>query len=264
MPFEESRPSKDWINDNKFSNRIHNGYAATGNQFPHQVALNIPIGTINSVCGGSVLSNLWILTAAHCLFNRNQVTIRVGTVSLNSGGHSQTSFLFHNHPNFHTTTFNNDVSLVRVPAPLPLSAAIQVIRLPTRGQAAHHHFLGVQATVSGWGEVVPGSGVQANLRWVNVRVISNDQCRASFSAASIVDHVVCTVGYANPSQGVCGSDSGGPLYVMEGGIRTQMGIVAFGAGNNAGGCAGGHPSAYMRPSHFLDWIASHTGIQPRN
>lgn len=244
------------------SNRIHNGHAAAANQFPHQVALFIPIGADASVCGGSIISNLWILTAAHCLHNRRQVTLRFGSIHFNSADYSHTTERIINHPNFHTITLNHDVSLVRTNTPIPLSSGIRVIRLPTRNQE-HTPFTGQTATVSGWGEVFPGSGTQALLRWVDVRIISNDQCRASFNPGSVVNHVVCTLGNGNIHQGICGGDSGGPLFIVENGVRTLVGVVAFGAPANRGGCAAGHPSGYMRTSHFLPWINQHTGIPMR-
>lgn len=152
------------------------------------------------------------------------------------------------------------MSVLSLPTPLTFTVAIQAIRLPTAGQV-ETTWAGVQATVSGWGGGGPGIGVQALLRWVHIRPIPNAQCLAVYGASAIVPHVICGLGYTTPAnQGVCGGDSGGPLTVLEGGIPTQIGVVAFAA---AAGCHIGHPSGFMRTSHFTGWVFQHTGIPVR-
>lgn len=238
------------------------GHAAAANQFPHQVSLRIANQNGgNSVCGGSVLSNQWVMTAAHCLRDRFQAVLRFGSTGRTTGGLSQVSTLFHQHPQYEGGRAN-DISLIRVPSPLPLSAAIQPIRLPSRSQAGAL-FTNYRATVSGFGNIYPGSGVQSHLRWVDVRVITNEECRRTFSANTVLDHIVCTMGYDNPFQGTCGGDSGGALFILEAGIRTQIGVVSFGVSSNSGGCAAGRPNGLVRTSHFLPWVNQVTGIPIR-
>lgn len=264
VPYEESRSNlpPHWIFENEFNNRIHNGHPASHNQHPHQVAMRIPVGNSAFVCGGSVLASHWVLTAAHCVENRSQVQLRFGSINFNSGGVSQVSFHMILHEQYNSFNLNNDIALIGIPSPLTLTLSVQAIRLPHREQMSHT-FVGSTATVSGWGEAFPGSGVQSLLRWVNVRVISNAQCRLTFGPAVVVQHVICTLGLNNPNQGTCGGDSGGPLFVEENGINTLVGVVAFGAHPNIGGCSAGHPSGYMRTAHFLPWINQRSGIPIR-
>lgn len=69
--------------------RIVGGYPASPNQFPHQVAL-LRSGSLT--CGGSLITDKWVLTAAHCIYNGNQVispsllSVLAGTIHLNQGG----------------------------------------------------------------------------------------------------------------------------------------------------------------------------------
>jgi len=238
------------------SARIANGHPAVANQFPFQVALLTPGG---GVCGGSLIASNWVLSAAHCTVG-TQHSLRFGTIQRTTGGIAQTSFHRVNHPAFNPVNLNNDISVLSVPTPLTFTAAIQSIRLPTAGQVGTT-WVGVQATVSGHGNLGPGTPVQALLRWVHMRPITNAACAATYGTATVVAHTICAVGYVNPAnQGHCGGDSGGPLTVLEGGIRTQIGVVVFGA---AAGCHLGHPSGYARTGHFTGWVNQHTGIPVR-
>lgn len=240
--------------------RIANGHAASANQFPHQVSVVSPVGGSFSVCGGSLISTSWVLSAAHCTLPFSQHNLRFGSINLNAGGVAQTSFRSINHPSYNPVTLNNDVSLVPIPTPVGTTASISTVRM-TAGSQIGNTFFNVQATVSGWGEIFPGSGSQTLLRWVHMRPITNIQCTGVYGQSVILPHVICAVGFVSPgNQGTCSGDSGGPLIIMEGGVRTQIGIVSFGS---AHGCNIGLPSGYMRTGHFVSWIASHTGIAVR-
>lgn len=240
--------------------RISNGFPSATNQFPHQVSIMTPMGAQFAVCGGSIISNIWIVTAAHCT-QGGQVNLRFGSLDLWSGGTSQTSFRWIKHPQYDFKTMNYDISVVRIPSTLSFNNAINFIRLPRGGQA-NHSFLDYQSTVSGWGIIGPGSDLQTILRWVNMRVISNAQCARIYGQSVVVSHVMCTVGFNQPeNQGHCDGDSGGPLIIKENGINTLIGIASFGASN---GCHLGYPSGSMRTASFVNWIAAHTQIPVRN
>jgi len=209
-----------------------------------------------SVCGGSIITVRWVLTAAHCVSNRQQFTLRFGSLYLRNGGQSQTSFRATHHPQFNEATLNNDIGVVSIPSALTFSNAVQAVRLPTAAEGAQT-FNGILAIVSGWGAISNLIGVQDYLRWVDMRVIPNAECSQVFGPTHVVSHVLCGVGYTSPSnQGHCGGDSGGPLVTYIGNETVQIGVVSFGAEN---GCGYSFPSGYMRTGHFIEWINSQTG-----
>ncbi|KAJ6636850.1 Serine protease 2 [Pseudolycoriella hygida] len=239
--------------------RIANGQPANENQIPYQVAVLSPIGHVFSICGGSIISTGWVLTAAHCTDGYSQHNLRFGTITSTIGGQVQTAFESIIHPEYNRDNKNFDISIIPIPTPLVLTAAIQVIRLPTNRQISST-FADVSAVVSGWGSTYNGGGASQILNWAEMRVIRNSECADFFGNTVVVDHVLCAVGSGGPTQGHCGGDSGGPLTIVEAGVRTQIGVVSFGA---AAGCNNPYPSGYMRTSNFIHWINEKTSIPIR-
>lgn len=135
-----------------FSGRIVNGSPANPNQFPWQASVRAG----GSLCGGSIISAGWILTAAHCTRGFSSFTIGVGSNNLNGPLVQLTSTRVIEHPNYNPTNLNNDVSLIGLPSSLSFSASIQAVRLPSLSQAGTT-FLGLQSAVSGWGRTSDGN-----------------------------------------------------------------------------------------------------------
>jgi len=173
-----------------------------------------------------------------------------------------TSYNGWTHPQWNEQDLSNDLALIELPSPLPMSDYITTSCLPAAGDVPS---VGTMATVTGWGKPSDSAGgISDVLREVrDVPIISNSDCNDVYGIVG--DGVVCidTAG----GRGSCNGDSGGPFIVKADGSAsggpsqgtqwTQHGIVSFGA---ASGCEAGLPAGYTRTETYLDWILSETGI----
>ncbi|XP_053690512.1 collagenase-like [Sabethes cyaneus] len=236
--------------------RIVNGFPASPGQFPYQVMLRGFTATGALACGGSLISNEWVLTAAHCITGVQRFEIVMGTIVSASPevlGHS-TNFIIH--PSYNPSNLNNDIGLIRLDTPVGFSQNIQPINLPSADRTGET-FLDNIATVSGFGRTSDTGPVSPTKNWVNIRVISNAACAAVYGSSVVVASTICGTGADAANQSTCQGDSGGPLAIQEGGASLQIGVVSF---VSSAGCTSGHPSGYVRTTHFRSWINSQTGI----
>ncbi|KAK8405229.1 hypothetical protein O3P69_001653 [Scylla paramamosain] len=229
------------------SSRIVGGEEATPHSWPHQVALFIDNMYF---CGGSLISNEWVLTAAHCADGAGFIDVVMGAHNIRQNEPSQVSMTsrdFFTHEHWNSFLLTNDLALVRLPSPVTFNDNIQAVKLPSSDVS-----VGDLVTPTGWGRPSDSaSGISDVLRQVTVPVISNEDCNAVYGIVG--SGVVCIDGAGGHS--TCNGDSGGPLNK---GGRTY-GITSFGS---AAGCEKGYPAAFTRVYHYLDWIQEKTGVTP--
>lgn len=211
------------------SSRIVGGNEAVPNAHPYQVALLHQRILLTAMCGGSVISPLVILTAAHCPINSQSTTVISGAHNMNVVEATQQrrtvqSANYRIHPNYNNQNLNNDIATLILPTALTFNTFVQPIALAatTAGQ-----FVGVIGQSTGWGRVADGGSSSSVLRVVTNEIISNAQCAAVFGTTVVNAAVICidTTG----GRGTCQGDSGGVLSVAQGGARLQVGVTSFGA-----------------------------------
>lgn len=233
--------------------RVVNGETATLGQFPYQVLLRVQLAQGKALCGGSLLSDQWVLTAGHCTDGASSFEVTLGAVDLDSesddGRVVLTATEYYRHEKYNPLFATNDVAVVKLPHPVELNDRVQPVDLPTGSDS----YADSKVVVSGWGLQKNGGKVADKLQYAPLTVITNNECSKTFSPLVVKKTTLCAKGEHKESP--CNGDSGGPL-VLEG-TKTQVGVVSFG---HASGCELGYPGAFARLTSFVDWVKKKTGL----
>ncbi|KAF7659521.1 hypothetical protein LDENG_00295790 [Lucifuga dentata] len=240
-------------------NRIVGGVAATEGAWPWQVDVQTKEGHI---CGGSIITASWVLSAAHCFpdpYEVNAYIIYVGRHQLNGLNRHETAHRVKRIviPSGYVEPHEGkDVALVQLSNPVTWSDYIRPICLPTSRALFPD---GMQCYVTGWGHIrhdVPLPGV-GTLQEVQVPLISQSSCQAMYQQhptdkVNILYDMICA-GFQQGGKDSCQGDSGGPLVCkMVNGTWVQAGVVSFGQG-----CAEANkPGVYARVTSYTEFIRS--------
>uniref|UniRef100_A0A2H1VHU4 SFRICE_019798 n=1 Tax=Spodoptera frugiperda TaxID=7108 RepID=A0A2H1VHU4_SPOFR len=242
------------------SARIVGGNEAAIGSHPHMVGLSSGVLIRSNFCGGSLISQRTILTAAHCIrhvysFGSLTSSLRatVGTNRWNSGGTAYTISRNVTHPHYVHSLIKNDLGVLITSSDVVLNNLVQVVPIT-------YDFVGegVQARVAGWGNIRAGGPSSAALLELTTTTIDGNDCVARAAQARVelnmmhAPHVephieVCT--YHSPGRGTCNGDSGSALRRVDNGH--QFGVVSWGFP-----CALGAPDMFVRISAFQNWLRS--------
>ncbi len=240
------------------SNRIVSGTETNENEWPWQVALVQP-GSDRPFCGGSIINDRYILTAAHCTAGKNpsSIDIIVGEhdwTTKNDGQKKYDVAEIKDHQSYNSQTINNDFSLIRLSEPLTWSDQVRPVCLPADNS---DQFVDEWSVVTGWGTTSSGGSQPPVLQEVVLETMSNAECRSLYGSSTITNQMMCATGAAPAlySKDSCQGDSGGPLVGKNADNRFELrGVVSWGYG-----CASaGNPGVYARVSTVLPWIESET------
>ncbi|KAJ3652181.1 hypothetical protein Zmor_018169 [Zophobas morio] len=237
------------------SGRIIGGSGARAGQFPFAAAIYIDTDDGRYFCGGALISNLWLLTAGHCVRNGIRFTIQLGSNTLNSQDFNRvtvrtnTSFL---HPEFDDLTLQNDIGLIQLNEPVQFSDYISSIFLPSTDLQPDAAVYSI-----GWGQTDDyHPGPVDHLNYANVYTMSDASCKSVYGD-QILEHMICVEGEYN--QGTCLGDLGTPLvrYVLNQQHAEHVGVSSFLSSN---GCESTDPSGYIKTYGYLQWIKNITGL----
>ncbi|XP_036620917.1 transmembrane protease serine 11D-like [Trichosurus vulpecula] len=233
--------------------RIIAGTEARAGDWPWQASLQL-----NNAhhCGAVLISNTWLLTAAHCfrsVSDPRQWSVTFGYI-LSSPEKRVNVRSIIIHPNYIAGTHENDIALVELNGGVTFTRNIHRICLP---QANQDIPVGASAYVTGWGSLQPGgSGVNV-LRQGEVQIISTDDCNAPESYNGAVTSGMICAGKPGGGTDACQGDSGGPLAMADSRqIWSVWGIVSW--GYECG--LPNKPGVYTYVPYYRDWITQQTGL----
>lgn len=209
-------------------------------------------------CGGSIISDTHILTAAHCTIDSFASTLRVyagTTSSSSSAGQVRSVSKITNHPSYSSSTYRNDIAILKLSSPLDLNAlGVDLVCLPDGSTSGEYPPANIDLVAVGWGVTSQGSNiVSPYLQQVTVQSVSSTSsyCRNS----GVVDSSTQMCAGVMPAGGkdTCQGDSGGPLLMFtSNNVWEQVGITSSGDG-----CAqANRPGIYTRVSAYKSWIDS--------
>merc|ERR1712066_622256 len=233
---------------------IVNGYEAIKHEYPFMAAL---MNRQRQFCGGSLIDDNHILTAAHCVahmskYDVQNLRVRLGDHNIRDGVNDGIAVEKRvkrviRHKGFSSSTLWNDVAILTMEDDVQFTTNIQPICL---AQGANK-YVNSHVTVAGWGTLSEAGSQPASMMKVDVKVWTNDMCDSSYGSSApggITSHMLCASDYQKDS---CSGDSGGPLFDCPyNGPCEQIGIVSWGIG-----CAKQqYPGVYTRITEMMPWI----------
>ncbi|XP_029941969.1 chymotrypsin B-like [Salarias fasciatus] len=223
--------------------RILGGEEAVPHSWPWMVSLQTQSGRL--ICGGSLINEYWVVTAAHCDFRVNDYVV--------AGAHNRASstpddvqilrsVLVFTHPNYNASTKNNDIALIKLYKPAILGPTVSPVCLPKSSDS----FFGICVT-TGWGLLQHSSSlIIINLRQAILPLLPEKDCK-EFWGDKITKAMFCA-----GASGVnfCDGDEGGPLVCEINKAWTLVGIASWGSTQ----CSQGSAGVYARMTEFRGWV----------
>ncbi|XP_036128696.1 transmembrane protease serine 11G-like [Molossus molossus] len=233
--------------------KIADGYIARKADWPWQASLQME-GI--HFCGATLISEEWLLTAAHCFDNYKNPKLWMAsfgtTLSHPLLRRRVQSIVIHE--NYAAHKHEDDVALVRLSTPVLFSDDVHRVCLP---DATFEVLPKDKVFVTGWGALKSNGPFPNTLRQVEIEIISNDICNTINVYGGAVSSGMICAGFLSGKLDACEGDSGGPLVTARArNIWYLVGIVSWGID-----CGKENkPGIYTKVTCYRDWIKSKTNI----
>ena len=204
--------------------QIVGGSETTAHSYPWMAALFVDG---KYFCGGTLISDEWVLTAAHCVDgNALEVKVMLGAHNIKAeteeGRVSVNTMMFFTHPAYNPSLLQNDIALIHLINPVQFTNKIRPVCLPSsdqtdiafEGQKVNTELsqfttnsdLTTQVLATGWGRPADSAkGISAVLREVGLETITNIECMKQYPTV-VNPNIICISGQGGKS--TCKGDSG--------------------------------------------------------
>lgn len=262
MPFKESSCGRAGGHTLRKSHIIH-GVDAKECVWRWQVSLRQLVnGTAMHFCGGTLIGDRWVLTAAHCAAFLDDC--KLSKLQVVAGGWQQDTHVkpaaetsevrgvsqVFAHPAFsQEILFDSDFALLQLDRPVPETSCIGPACLPSDDFEG----VGSMCEITGWGMQQSGGDLPSILQQAVVTTVAHDRCEANYVQANrtVTNSMICAAGTSGGGVvDACQGDSGGPLVCLHRDRFVIAGVTSWGLG-----CGDAHyPGVYSRVTAGLDWI----------
>uniref|UniRef100_A0A674D833 trypsin n=1 Tax=Salmo trutta TaxID=8032 RepID=A0A674D833_SALTR len=204
--------------------KIVGGYECKAYSQPHQVSLNSGY----HFCGGSLVNENWVVSAAHCYKSRVEVRLGEHNIQVTEGSEQFiSSSRVIRHPNYSSYNIDNDIMLIKLTCCSAHQLCPRWHHVYRLWMGQHHEFYN-------------------KLQCLNIPILSYSDCNNSYPG--MITNAMFCAGYLEGGKDSCQGDSGGPV-VCNGELQ---GVVSWGYG-----CAEpGNPGVYAKVCIFNDWLTS--------
>lgn len=217
---------------------IVNGETVPASAMQYMVSVQNLFG---HVCGGFLVSEDFVLTAAHCN-NDQPKSVVLGSHNLMNANRIYIEKIFM-HPSYENIALGNDLMLLKLSMKVVEGNGVQIIKLADANMMVQEHDV---CQVAGWGaEYSGGRNVEA-LKATNVSIIDINTCKHAWGG--LPDNVICAGG-STTTKGFCQGDSGGPLVCGD----KAVGIVSFNRNRNCN-YTDEVPNVYVDVRKYFPWI----------
>ncbi|XP_043986045.1 mast cell protease 1A-like [Gambusia affinis] len=221
------------------ASHIINGEKAAVNSLPYMVSVQ---SNGHHVCGGFLISEDFVVTAAHCNIPKPNLVV-VGNQNIKSSNikkiNIQYSCVF---PTYRRVGLGNDIMLLKLSQKVSMNNAVKTIPIPNSDKILKENQI---CMVAGWGKT-ESNRFSDDLRVAKVSIINSQVCQREWDN-TLPPNVICAGGYET-TKGFCQGDSGGPL-VCDG---EAVGIVSFNKNSNC--TYPNAPNIYTDISIYHQWL----------